>query len=231
MGTCAHLSLRARGAPAPLQARLRHFNPCVRPTATGHVRSHGDRLYLPHTDTLPDGPREGSEQHEAPARTPFANPVEGGSANDYEYCSGDPVNCFDTDGTIDPRHMAAWCLTNSPGRCALAWRLGAHARSRSRQLFPDDKIAADVFRHAYWHALMTMSGMPRGWATRFGIEWERFPGNRRDQRVADLDNNARGREVGAAMRRSGSSISTAEEHLYILIRTRSSAFNYEFTLE
>jgi RHS repeat-associated protein len=26
------------------------------------------------------------------------DPVEGGSANDYEYCFGDPVNCFDLDG-------------------------------------------------------------------------------------------------------------------------------------
>lgn len=160
-----------------------------------------------------------------------SHPVEGGSANDYDYCSGDPVNCFDTDGTIDPRHMAAWCLANNSGRCVLAWRLGTYARSRSRQLFPEDKVAADVFRHAYWHALMMMSGIPRGWATRFGMEWERFPGNPNDQRKADIHNNSRGRQVGAAMRRNGYGISAAEQHLYILVRSRSSAFNYDFTLE
>jgi RHS repeat-associated protein len=27
------------------------------------------------------------------------DPVEGGSANDYDYCDGDPINCFDLDGT------------------------------------------------------------------------------------------------------------------------------------
>jgi hypothetical protein len=32
------------------------------------------------------------------ASDPF-HPVEGGSANDYDYCSGDPVNCTDLDGT------------------------------------------------------------------------------------------------------------------------------------
>jgi len=29
-----------------------------------------------------------------------AHPVEGGSANDYEYACGDPVNAFDTTGTV-----------------------------------------------------------------------------------------------------------------------------------
>ena len=31
------------------------------------------------------------------ASDPF-HPVEGGSANDYDYCAGDPVNCNDLDG-------------------------------------------------------------------------------------------------------------------------------------
>ena len=31
------------------------------------------------------------------ASDPF-HPVEGGSANDYDYCSGDPVNCYDLSG-------------------------------------------------------------------------------------------------------------------------------------
>ncbi|HSH61458.1 MAG TPA: RHS repeat-associated core domain-containing protein, partial [Acidimicrobiales bacterium] len=26
------------------------------------------------------------------------DPIEGGNDNDYEYCSGDPINCFDLDG-------------------------------------------------------------------------------------------------------------------------------------
>jgi hypothetical protein len=28
------------------------------------------------------------------------DPVRGGNANPYDYCNGDPVNCFDLDGKI-----------------------------------------------------------------------------------------------------------------------------------
>jgi hypothetical protein len=50
--------------------------------------------------------------------------VEGGSANDYDYCSGDPVNCNDLDGTLaynytfdlgtrgTPEELAAFAIAN-----------------------------------------------------------------------------------------------------------------------
>ena len=37
------------------------------------------------------------------------DPIEGGSANDYEYCAGDPVGCTDLDGRyVDGRHGGWW---------------------------------------------------------------------------------------------------------------------------
>ena len=33
------------------------------------------------------------------------DPVSGGSANNYEYCFGDPVNCFDLTGTLSLRGL------------------------------------------------------------------------------------------------------------------------------
>jgi hypothetical protein len=57
------------------------------------------------------------------------DPVEGGSANDYDYVEGDPVNNFDLAGT--------WCVTgkNKNGTC----------RSISRG---SGRVARKVYRHA-----------------------------------------------------------------------------------
>ncbi len=34
-----------------------------------------------------------------------SHPVEGGSANNYDYCNGDPVNCWDLGGTKPVRPL------------------------------------------------------------------------------------------------------------------------------
>jgi hypothetical protein len=64
------------------------------------------------------------------ASDPF-HPVEGGSANDYEYCSGDPVNCTDLSGRerfdvydIDPDIYDPWFAFYFPGRAAEAYFRG-----------------------------------------------------------------------------------------------------------
>lgn len=36
------------------------------------------------------------------------DPIEGGSANDYDYCNGDPVNGLDLDGRFNIRGTVRW---------------------------------------------------------------------------------------------------------------------------
>ena len=63
-------------------------------------------------------------------------PVEGGSANDYDYCSGDPVNCTDLDGTISlPGNKLEqnWCRV--PSRLRLCARAHNYARGSLRSTY------------------------------------------------------------------------------------------------
>lgn len=57
-------------------------------------------------------------------RTLELDPIEGGSANDYDYCSADPINCYDLGGTHaysfsydlgtsgSPEGLAAFAIAN-----------------------------------------------------------------------------------------------------------------------
>lgn len=136
------------------------------------------------------------------------DPIEGGSANDYDYANADPVNQFDLDGREAGKYtsVAKYCgaRANRGSKCFLAYLLGAHARAVSRQLFSGAR--ADTFRHVYWHALMVIFGLPRWFGQGFGRAWENFAGNPRAARSADLHNNFMGREIGSAIRRRGGSL-------------------------
>jgi hypothetical protein len=61
------------------------------------------------------------------------DPVSGGSANPYDYCDQDPINCYDLAGTFSIGHflkkhwrgiaqgaLFAGCMVMSAGACALA---------------------------------------------------------------------------------------------------------------
>lgn len=76
----------------------------------GHLRRHRGRVRRPQAAcvddavTDPDQSRMSVRSGHASAwsTTSWArcsHPVEGGSANDYDYCSGDPINCNDLGGT------------------------------------------------------------------------------------------------------------------------------------
>lgn len=53
-----------------------------------------------------------------------AHPVEGGSANDYDYCSGDPVNCNDLSGMWEGNHSVNERLESPYGYIPIRW--GSH---------------------------------------------------------------------------------------------------------
>lgn len=83
--------------------------------------------------------------------------MEGGSANDYDYCSGDPVNCNDLSGQLPPPAQTAWCLKWGPYACgvgkAASLRAVKAAANIAREFGGDEQIG-NAFQHAYWMALV-----------------------------------------------------------------------------
>ncbi|MGH9150061.1 MAG: hypothetical protein ACRD0F_06950 [Acidimicrobiales bacterium] len=93
------------------------------------------------------------------------HPVEGGSANDYDYCSADPINCTDLAGTYS---------------YSLRWKIGAGSSSDAESLMaammasPDDffpfTVPGSITRGAtlalsgqYSIGSVTVSGVGSNW--------------------------------------------------------------------
>lgn len=134
----------------------------------------------------------------------------------------------DVNPMISNSRMAGFCRSEK-SRCARAFVLGSSARKRSEELF--EAKEADVFRHAYWHALMIIDGMPADWVTDFGEQWEVWPGNSEKAKIADLQNNAVGRRVGAGIARMGfdpaTAMKRAETYVANMVRSRGPDLNFD----
>lgn len=115
--------------------------------------------------------------------------------------------------------MAGFCA-GAKWRCLRAWSLGENAKTRSKELFPRASFPGkegDVFRHVYWHALMIIAELAEDWVTEFGEQWEIWPDNDEQAKVADLENNAFGRRVGKGIAAAGMPFPTAAKQAETLI--------------
>jgi len=93
-----------------------------------------------------------------------ADPVEGGSANDYEYGAADPVNSVDLDGRAlaypTPTSEEAFCRRPwNIARCVRARSLAKRASAAELRLYGARANAvkdgpSDAYRHCYWNGLM-----------------------------------------------------------------------------
>jgi hypothetical protein len=133
----------------------------------------------------------------------------------------------DLEPMVSNTRMAGFCRKQK-SRCARAFVLGTSARERSEELFEGKE--ADVFRHTY--ALMIIDGMPADWVTEFGEQWEIWPGNSEKAKVADLQNNAVGRRVGAGVASMGFDPATAMKKAEVLVanmvRNHGTDLNFDF---
>jgi RHS repeat-associated protein len=97
------------------------------------------------------------------------DPIAGGSANDYEYCNGDPINCTDIGGTRAKSNMKPgpaqkkWCTEGGAGRafnCLQNYFLSDLLLNKVvpelvRRYNLDPSTEGNALRHVMWSALMT----------------------------------------------------------------------------
>jgi RHS repeat-associated protein len=141
------------------------------------------------------------------------DPVEGGSANSYEYGNADPINNLDLDGreTVDntSQAQADWCRGGKGSRieraaraigrawkCAIAASTGRYASVDAAGNF---RLVANqrAFRHCMWSGMMVLY-MSNADARGFGNRHEQIRGNSRKDKRNAYYNNRVGRAVGNA---------------------------------
>ncbi|WP_326762904.1 DNRLRE domain-containing protein [Streptomyces phaeochromogenes] len=127
------------------------------------------------------------------------DPVPGGNANPYEYCSGDPVNCYDLSG-----NYAIGGLLPEAAICALFILWCADMIYITHWALKEAKRAykngpkQNAYRHCIWQALLTWA-VGSNLAKSLGWAHEKAAGSsaaaKRDSK-ADKYNNTIGRKIG-----------------------------------
>ncbi|MFV2117562.1 DNRLRE domain-containing protein [Streptomyces sp. Act-28] len=138
----------------------------------------------------------------ATGRFTSVDPIEGGNANAYDYCSGDPVGCTDTTGELSVNDI--W---HEGMACARYWYVcldvGVHsawALSEAKNAYRDSN-KQNAYRHCIWQAIITWNFGSRI-AKAFGDAHEKKHKNSKDEKKredsrVDLINNKVGRSIGS----------------------------------
>ncbi len=130
-----------------------------------------------------------------------ADPVLGGSCNDYDYVCADPINASDLDGTRRRRSLGvgpntlAWCAKYGIRACSMATSFTLKAKDRAKSLAPTLGRRRNAFQHIYWMALVTKQ-LGRPAARSLGLAHELDTPDSLDH-LKDIRNNYLGRVVGS----------------------------------